>query len=157
MSKNNSRKKLSEKGLLTPDNCVVALIDLQPQMIFGVGSADRQTIVNSNSILAKAAKTFDVPVVLSTVESKSFSGYIWPQLQAIFPQQVPSSARPELLGRRNFVKAIEGQRKQEISCLPAVDGNVRRLPTVQAIFDGYEVYVARTAAGTSARSPTRTP
>ena len=27
--------KLSEKGLLTPDNWVVTLIDLQPQMLFG--------------------------------------------------------------------------------------------------------------------------
>ena len=31
----NSRTKRSEKGLLTPDNCVVALIDHQPQMMFG--------------------------------------------------------------------------------------------------------------------------
>ena len=61
--------KRSEKGLLTPDNCVVALIDLQPQMLFGVGSHDRQTIVNNNLVLAKAAKVFGVPVVLSTVES----------------------------------------------------------------------------------------
>ena len=32
----SSRPKLSEKGLLTPDNCVIAFIDLQPQMLFGV-------------------------------------------------------------------------------------------------------------------------
>ena len=32
--------KRSEKGLLTPDNCVVAIIDLQPQMMFGVGNFD---------------------------------------------------------------------------------------------------------------------
>ena len=30
----SARPKLSEKGLLTPNNCVVALIDLQPQMLF---------------------------------------------------------------------------------------------------------------------------
>ena len=57
--------KRSEKGLLTPDNCVVAIIDLQPQMMFGVGNFDRQTIINNNVGLLKATRVFDVPVVLS--------------------------------------------------------------------------------------------
>ncbi len=48
MSENNGRTKLSEKGLLTPDNCVVTLIDLQPQMLFGVSNFDRQSIINNN-------------------------------------------------------------------------------------------------------------
>ena len=81
--------KRSEKGLLTPDNCVVAIIDLQPQMIFGVANFDRQTIINNNVALAKAAKVFEVPVILSTVETKSFSGNMWPQIQAIFPNHTP--------------------------------------------------------------------
>ena len=50
------RRPRSEKGLLTPDNCVVAMIDLQPQMLFGVGNFDRQSIINNNLILAKAAR-----------------------------------------------------------------------------------------------------
>src|SRR5439155_25716963 len=48
--------KRSEKGLLTPDNCVVAIIDLQPQMMFGVGNFDRQTIINNNVGLLKATR-----------------------------------------------------------------------------------------------------
>jgi len=72
MAQNSGRTKRSEKGLLTPDNCVVAIIDLQPQMLFGVANFDRQTIINNNVALLKAARVFDVPVVLSTVETKSF-------------------------------------------------------------------------------------
>ena len=93
-SSDGGRPKLSEKGLLTPDNCVVAFIDHQPQMIFGVSNFNRQGIINSVVALAKAARVFDLPVVLSTVETKSFSGNLWPQLQAIFPKQTPSSVRP---------------------------------------------------------------
>src|SRR5258706_13241676 len=85
MSQNTNLAKRSEKGLLTPDNCVVALIDLQPQMLFGVSSHDRQTIINNNLILAKAAQIFGVPVVLTAVEPKSFSGYTWPQIPAALP------------------------------------------------------------------------
>src|SRR5947209_4088931 len=89
MSNNNIRPKLSEKGLLTPDNCVLTFIDLQPQMLFGVANFDRQSIINLNVALAKAARVFDIPVVLSTVETRSFSGNLWPQVQAIFPKQSP--------------------------------------------------------------------
>ena len=89
MSQTGSRSKRSEKGLLTPDNCVVAIIDLQPQMLFGVANFDRQSIINNNVALAKTARVFEVPVVLSTVETKSFSGNLWPQVLAIFPNQTP--------------------------------------------------------------------
>src|SRR5262245_12097899 len=106
MSTGNGRPKLSEKGLLTPDNCVVALIDLQPQMLFGVANFDRQTVINNNLVLSKAARLFDVPVVLTTVETKGFSGYMWPQIQAVFPGAAADRAlehelvgRPELRGR----------------------------------------------------------
>ena len=42
MAQNTGRTKRSEKGLLTPDNCVVAIIDLQPQMLFGVANFDNR-------------------------------------------------------------------------------------------------------------------
>ncbi len=89
MPNKTSLAKRSEKGLLTPDNCLVTIIDLQPQMLFGVGNFDRQSIINNNEILCKAARVFDVPVVLSTVETKGFSGNMWPQIQAIFPGRAP--------------------------------------------------------------------
>src|SRR5271169_3014611 len=115
-----SRPKLSEKGLLTPDNCVVALIDLQPQMLFGVSSSDRQSIINVNIALAKAARVFDVPVVLSTVETKSFSGNMWPQIQAVFPGHSPiERSSMNSWDDRNFVAAIEksGRKKNVLSGL----------------------------------------
>src|SRR6266581_2005870 len=75
-SSNGNRPKLSEKGLLTPDNCVVALIDHQPQMLFGTSNFDRQAIINNTVALGKASRVFDVPVVLTTVETNSFSGHL---------------------------------------------------------------------------------
>src|SRR5260370_42537947 len=89
MSQNNGRSKRSEKGLLTPDNCVAAFIDHQPQMLFGTSNFDRQSIINNTVALAKATRIFEVPVVLTTVETKSFSGNMWPQLKAVFPEQNP--------------------------------------------------------------------
>ena len=59
-----TRQKLSEKGLLTPDNCTLAMIDLQPQMLFGTSNFDRQQIINLNSALAKAAREFGATAIL---------------------------------------------------------------------------------------------
>jgi hypothetical protein len=55
-SSNGNRPKLSEKGLLTPDNCVVALIDHQGQMLFGTSNFDRQSIINNTVALGKASR-----------------------------------------------------------------------------------------------------
>src|SRR6266853_1979570 len=104
--------KRSEKGLLTPDNCVVTIIDLQPQMLFGVSNFDRQSIINNNMVLSKAARVFDVPVVLSTVETKSFSGNLWPQIRAVFPEQ-PAIERSSMNAwdDKNFVAVIQAGAK----------------------------------------------
>ncbi len=148
MVQNNARAKRSEKGLLTPDNCVVAIIDLQPQMLFGVANFDRQTIINNNVALLKAAKVFGVPVVLSTVETKSFSGNMWPQIQAVFPNQTPiERSSMNSWDDKNFVAAIEKSGKKKIVLSGLWTETCVALPTVQAIHDNYEVYVVEDCCG----------
>ena len=82
MTENNNSLEL-----LTPNNSVVTLIDHQPQMFFGVYSHERLGIINNAVALAKAAKLFNVPVVLSTVAAETFSGELIPEIQAVFPNQ----------------------------------------------------------------------
>ena len=142
------RTKRSEKGLLTPENSVVAIIDLQPQMLFGVANFDRQTIINNNVVLAKAARVFDVPVVLSTVETKSFSGHMWPQIQAIFPnEKLIERTSMNSWDDRNFVAAIEKTGRKKIVISGLWTETCVALPTIQAIHDGYEVYVVEDCCG----------
>ncbi|MBO4121247.1 hydrolase [Cupriavidus gilardii] len=73
--------------VLTPQNSQLIIIDHQPQMAFGVQSMDRQLMKNNVVGLAKAAKIFDIPTVITTVESESFSGYTYPELLDVFPNQ----------------------------------------------------------------------
>jgi len=140
--------KRSEKGLLTPDNCVVTLIDLQPQMLFGVANFDRQTIINNNVALAKAARVFNVPVVLSTVETKGFSGNMWPQIQAVFPKQTPiERSSMNSWDDDHFVAAVKKSGRKKIVLAGLWTETCVALPTVQAIHDGYEVYVVEDCCG----------
>jgi nicotinamidase-related amidase len=143
-----ARPKLSEKGLLTPDNCVVAIIDLQPQMLFGVANFDRQSVVNNNLVLAKSARVFDVPVVLSTVETKAFSGKMWPQIQAVFPREEPiERSTMNSWDDASFVAAIKKTGRKKIVLAGLWTETCVALPTVQAIHDGYEVYVVEDCCG----------
>jgi nicotinamidase-related amidase len=73
--------------VLTPANSQIIFIDQQPQMAFGVQSMDRQVLKNNVVGLAKAAKTFNIPTTITTVESESFSGFTYPELLDVFPDQ----------------------------------------------------------------------
>lgn len=144
----NPVHKRSEKGLLTPDNCVVTFIDLQPQMLFGVANFERQMVINNNMLLAKAARVFDIPVVLSTVETKSFSGKMWPQIEAIFPGQ-PQIERTTMNSwdDANFVAAVERTGRKKIVLSGLWTETCVALATVQAIHDGYDVHVVEDCCG----------
>ena len=71
--------------VLTPENSQLIIIDHQPQMAFGVQSIDRQTLKNNVVGLAKAAKVFNIPTIITTVETDSFSGKTYPEILDVFP------------------------------------------------------------------------
>ena len=143
-----SLAKRSEKGLLTPDNCVVALIDHQPQMLFGITSIDRQTLINNVVGFSKATKVFGVPTILSTVETKSFSGNIWPQLKAQFPDTRPiERSSMNSWDDAKFVAAIKASGRKKIVLAGLWTEVCVAFPTIQAIADGYEVYVVEDLCG----------
>jgi len=127
---------------------VVALVDLQPQMLFGTSNFDRQSIINSNVALSKAARVFNVPTILTTVETKSFSGNIWPQIQAIFPGQSPiERSTMNSWDDGNFVNAVRKSGRKKIVLAGLWTETCVTLPTIQAIHDGYEVFVVEDCCG----------
>src|SRR5882724_6342396 len=148
MPATTGRTKRSEKGLLTPDNCVVTLIDHQPQMMFGVAGVDRESIINHTVALGKAARVFDVPVVLTTVETKSFSGNLWPQIRAVFPEQTAiERSSMNAWDDKNFVAAIKATGRKKLVLAGLWTEVCVAFPSVQAIHDGYEVYVVEDCCG----------
>jgi nicotinamidase-related amidase len=87
-------------------------------------------------------------VVLSTVETKSFSGNIWPQIQAVFPKQVPiERTSMNSWDDKNYVAAIEKTGRKKIVVAGLWTETCIALGTIQAIHDGYEVYVVEDCCG----------
>lgn len=134
--------------LLTPDNCAVLFVDHQPQMFFGTGSGDRTAIINSTLGLAKAAKAFDVPVVLSTVAAESFSGPIMPQLADVFPgQKIIDRTTMNAWEDGAFVEAVKATGREKLVIAGLWTEVCVVLPVLSAIAQGYEVYVVADASG----------
>lgn len=136
------------EDLITPDNSVFLFVDHQPQMFFGVGSDDRQSIINATVGLAKAAKAFGVPVVVTTVAAESFSGHLLPALAEVFPDaKVIDRTTMNAWEDDRVVEAIRatGRRKIVLSGLWTEVCLV--LPALSALGQGYEVYVVADASG----------
>lgn len=135
-------------GMLTPDNCALALIDFQPAMFAGVHSHDRTTIVQNVQILAKAAKLFKVPTILSTVAAKSFSGAMIPEVTGIFTgQDIIDRTSINAWLDQNFMKAIEKTKRRKIVVAGLWTEACVLFPTIDMLQAGYEVYVPADACG----------
>jgi nicotinamidase-related amidase len=136
------------QGLLTSQNCAVILIDHQPQMAFGTASIDRQLLVNNVVGLAKAAKTFKVPTILTTVAANSFSGPIWPQIQEIFPDQTPiDRTSMNSWEDDNFLAAVKATGRKKLVIAALWTEVCLAFPTLCALAEGYEVYAVSDASG----------
>jgi nicotinamidase-related amidase len=75
-------------ALLTPDNCVLVLIDHQPFQVSAIQNIDPAQMINNSVALAKTAKAFKVPTLLTTV-LKDRGGDLIKPLQDVFSDQVP--------------------------------------------------------------------
>ena len=134
--------------LLTPANCALILIDHQPQMFFGVESADRATIANNVVGLAKAAKIFNVPTILTTVAANTFSGPLIPELQAVFPDIKPiDRTTMNSWEDKNVVEAVKKTNRKKLVIAALWTEVCLAFPAISAIQAGYEVYAVTDASG----------
>jgi len=134
-------------ALLTPANCALILIDHQPFQFAGLRSHDTQTIINNVVGLAKSAKVFGVPTLLTTVVERQ-GGVLIKQLQDVFPEQKPID--------RTFINTWEDERvvawvkktgRKKIVMAALWTEICLAFPVIQALGEGYEVYFVTDASG----------
>lgn len=135
--------------VLTPQNSQLLFIDQQPQMAFGVQSIDRQVLKNNVVGLAKAAKIFDIPTTITSVESQSFSGFTYPEMLDVFPGQ-PVLERTSMNSwddqKVRDALAANGRNKIVVSGLwTEVCNNTFALSAM--LEGGYEIYMVEDASG----------
>ncbi len=139
---------MSIRELLNPTNSALILIDHQPQMAFGVQSIDRQQLKNNTVGLAKSAKIFNVPTILTSVETESFSGYIWPELLSVFPDQQPiERTSMNSWEDEKFVAAVKATGRKKLIIAALWTEVCLTFPALEAMEAGYEVYIVTDASG----------
>jgi nicotinamidase-related amidase len=144
---NTQHNKVGLDALLTPENSVLVLIDHQAFQFANTRNMDPTMILNNTIGLAKAAKAFKVPTILTTVVSAR-GGHLPQALQAVFPDQVPidrttlntweDSRVVDLVKKTGRKKIVFAALWTEI-CLA--------YPAIHAMGDGYDAYVVTDASG----------
>src|SRR5258705_5051048 len=134
--------------LYTPQDSALVFIDFQPQMTFGVANMDRALMMNNVVLLAKVAKEFGVPTVLTAVETEGFSGYVWPQLLDVFPgQPVVERSSMNSWDDAGFRKAIEATGRKNIIMTGLWTEVCVTWPTIEMLAEGYTIYVVEDCCG----------
>ncbi|MDO1449956.1 hydrolase [Rhodocytophaga aerolata] len=133
--------------LLTPDNCVVLLIDHQPQMGFSVKNIEVATLRNNLAGLSKATQLFKVPVVLTTV-SEEFAGALWPEIKNVFPNNtIIERTTMNSWEDPRVVEAIRKTGRKKIVLAGLWTQVCGAFVALSALNEGYEVYFVTDASG----------
>ena len=134
--------------MLTPDNCALVLVDFQPAMYQGVQSHDRLTIMENVQALARSARVFGLPTVLTTVAKDSFSGPFMPEITDLFPDTaiIDRTTINSWLDP-NFRDAIVATGRRKIILAGLWTCACVTFPTFDMLREGYSIHVPTDACG----------
>src|SRR2546427_2476 len=139
--------KVGLDALLTPESSVLILIDHQPFQFANLHSHEPTMVVNNVIGLAKAAKVFGVPTILTTVLEER-GGLLIKGLQDVFPEQKPINRTwINTWQDPRVVEAVKKTRRKKLVMAALWTEICLAMPAIQAQGEGYEVYVVTDASG----------
>src|SRR6202171_6195517 len=134
-------------ALLTPEESVLVLIDHQPFQFANLHSHEPTMIANNVVALAKTAKVFKVPAILTTVLEDRGGKLIKP-LQDVFPEQKPIDRTfINTWEDTRVVEAVKKTGRKKIIMAALWSEICLAMPAIQAAGEGYEVYAVTDASG----------
>jgi nicotinamidase-related amidase len=139
--------KVGLDALLTPENCAVLLIDHQPFQLANVNSHDPTIVINNVTALAKTAKAYGIPTILTTVNEER-GGLIFKQVQAVFPdQKTINRTFINCWEDRGVVEAVKKTGRKKLVMAALWTEMCLAMPAIHAMGDGYDVYIVTDASG----------
>ena len=134
--------------LLSPKNAALLIIDYQPVQVSSVASMDRRALVENVVAVARAAKLFGLPVVLSTVNVKQGGDPTIDKLKAVLPgaeeiDRTTINAWEDV----EFVRAVKATGRKKLIMAALWTEACLTFPTLDALKEGFEVYPIVDAVG----------
>src|SRR5882762_5943659 len=134
-------------ALLTPDNSVLILIDHQPFQFANVRNMDPTLVLNNTIGLAKSAKVFGVPTILTTV-IQDRGGFLPKELQNVFPDQKPIDRTTiNTWEDQRVVEAVKKTGRKKLVIAALWSEMCLAQPAIHAMGEGYDVYAVTDASG----------
>jgi len=139
--------KTGLEALLRPEDSLLVLIDHQPYQFANLHSHEPTMIINNVIALAKLAKVFNVPTILTTVIEER-GGYLIKGLLDVFPEQKPIN--------RTFINTWEDPKVTDVAKKSGRKQLILAglfteicvvMPAIQALGEGYDVFVVTDACG----------
>ena len=139
--------------LLSPKNCALVVIDYQPVQVSSVASRDRRSLVENVASVARTAKLFDVPVVLSTVNVKTgINQPMIKQITGLFPQTEPVDRTAiNAWEDEDFVRAVQATGRKKLVFCALWTEVCLVFPALDALKAGFDVYFVVDAVGGTSR------
>ena len=142
-----SSSKTGLNALLTPEECVLVLIDHQPFQFANLNSHEPTMVINNVIGLAKAAKAFGVPVILTTVVGPR-GGKIIKGIQDVFPNtEVIDRTFINTWQDERVVSAVKATNRKKLILASLWTEMCLAMPAIQAQGEGFEVYIVTDASG----------
>jgi len=139
--------KVGLDALLTPENCVLLLIDHQPFQLANVNSHEPTMVINNVTALARTAKAYGIPTILTTVNEER-GGAIFKQVQAVFPEQKPINRTfINSWEDRRVVEAVKRTGRKKVVMAALWTEMCLAMPAIHAMGEGFDVYVVTDASG----------
>ena len=140
--------------LLTAQNAALVVIDYQPSQVQAVASIDGDLLVDNIVSVARLARTFELPVVLSTVNVANGQGPTVPELRAVLADSTEID-RTQINAWEDveFRRAVEATGRRKLIMAALWTEMCLVFPALDAMRDGFEVYpVVDAVGGTSAEA-----
>ena len=135
-------------SLLTPENSVLILIDHEPQFVMSLASMDRGLLQNNVAGLAKTAKLFNVPTIITSGGAQYFAGPVIPEITGVFPDaDIIDRTKINAWEDQRIVDAVKATGRKKLIVAGLWTEVCVALPALSALAEGYEVYVVTDASG----------
>ncbi|MDR6951523.1 nicotinamidase-related amidase [Ancylobacter sp. 3268] len=134
-------------SLLRPEDSVLVLIDHQPYQLANLNSHEPQMVINNTVGLAKAARAFGVPTILTTVIAER-GGLLFPQITDVFPgQEVIDRTLINTWQDPKVVDLVKATGRKQLVIAGLWTEVCVAMPAIQALGEGWDVTVVTDASG----------
>lgn len=141
------KSKTGLGALLRPEDSILVLIDHQPYQFTNLNSHEPTMTINNVVGLAKTAKVFNVPTILTTVIEER-GGYIIKGLQDVFPDQKPINRTfINTWEDPNVTDVVKKSGRKQLLIAGLFTEICVAMPAIQALGEGYDVFVVSDACG----------